>query len=550
MHAVRRFSLVAALIAVFASAPAAAQCPTQLLTDPVGATGDWLGNAVVAHGDFAFVTSRRDQTPGYGEGTVLVFQRQSSGWVRVGELAPAAGQTRGIYGVDLSADGDRLLVGSYRHLGESGPAFLYERVGTSWQLEQLLEAPQWTPNDVYAFAVGIDGDTALVARPKDPTVLFEAGSVYVFEKGASGWTRTAQLRASDPQIEARFGNEVDIDGDICAVGAWWWGAADEGAVYVFERGGGVWTEVARLHGDTVGSFTHFGEGISLQGERLIVGAPEIGGGTGSAYVFERGSAGWTRVAKLQPDGGDQDRFGFEVFLDGERAFVSAPLDDGAANNTGAVYVFEHDGDTWQRIAKLNAPLRAGSGLFGTLGVAATGDDVLFGMPFFDAGAHDAGAVYVWSLPRGVAGVCFGTTCPCGSPDPTAGCANSTGAGAQLTACGATGSAADALRLTAHGLPAAQPLTLLAGRAPRDLPFGAGRLCVAAGSEVFTRLPLQLADAGGGWHLSGGLYAALAAAGASLDPGETWYLQVWYRDPAATCGGAVNLTNALRLLVGP
>ena len=51
----------------------------------------------------------------------------------------------------------------------------------------------------------------------------------------------------------------------------------EGVVYVFERdqgGPGIWGEVARLSDVSVDHGGHFGSGVALEGDLLVVGAPQ------------------------------------------------------------------------------------------------------------------------------------------------------------------------------------------------------------------------------------------------------------------------------------
>ena len=157
-------------------------------------------------------------------------------------------------------------------------------------------------------------------------------------------------------------------------------------------------------------------------------------------------------------------------------------------------------------------------------------------------APHRGRVLVFSplrLELGVTG-CFGIGCPCGNDSPhgdQAGCVNSTGMAARLTAYGIRAHLNDEIELHLEQTPPDAPVILLraaTGTGMGDNPFQSdGRFCL--------NKPLRA--------------AVLIADGA----GEAWipyaydwqYLehavfQCWYRDPAGPCGTGNNFSN--RVLV--
>lgn len=56
-----------------------------------------------------------------------------------------------------------------------------------------------------------------------------------------------------------------------------------------------------------------------------------------------------------------------------------------------------------------------------------------------------------------------------------------------------------------------------------------------------RLDVVLSDASGLLTQPPGVVAQTAP---SIDPGETWFMRCWYRDPGGPCGAAFNLSDAL------
>ncbi|TDJ74126.1 MAG: hypothetical protein E2O39_05125 [Planctomycetota bacterium] len=148
--------------------------------------------------------------------------------------------------------------------------------------------------------------------------------------------------------------------------------------------------------------------------------------------------------------------------------------------------------------------------------------------------------------------CFGSSCPCGNDDPTAGCTNATGSGALLHASGTASLALDDLTLTVSSSVPLQFGILYMGPARTLLPFGNGHRCVDSGTGAFHRYPVMQANAAGTFAMNNVVSFAngtFPPSGALL-PGTTWNFQGWYRDPGGPCGASFNLTNAVEISVIP
>jgi hypothetical protein len=141
----------------------------------------------------------------------------------------------------------------------------------------------------------------------------------------------------------------------------------------------------------------------------------------------------------------------------------------------------------------------------------------------------------------------GAACPCGNTaQAQAGCANSTGFGAELRSWGSTSMAQDTNYLQAARLPSHAILLLYCGTQPlgggAGVPFGDG-LRGAGGATK--RFGAQHACGDGGFVWGPGL----ALEGHWL-PGDTRYFQVWYRDPSGPCGSTFNFSNAVAMTFTP
>ena len=148
--------------------------------------------------------------------------------------------------------------------------------------------------------------------------------------------------------------------------------------------------------------------------------------------------------------------------------------------------------------------------------------------------------------------CFGAggpvPCPCANTGgEQSGCANSAGAGAQLSAVGSESVADDSLRFVGSGLVPSQPALLFAGTTAVNggagVAFGDGLRC--AGGAV-TRLGVQTASASGSASWGPGLVAV-----GGWQAGDVRRFQGWYRDPlGGPCGTGLNLSNGVELVFAP
>lgn len=154
---------------------------------------------------------------------------------------------------------------------------------------------------------------------------------------------------------SNFGYAVSVSGDRALVGAL---ASGHGKAYVYRRdAAGVWVEEAEFEPSDGSGADQFGHGVSLDGDRAIVGAPlhdAAGGNSGAAYVYRRSETnGWVLSQKLiASDAAPNDQFGNSVALSSWRALV-------LANNGDAAYVFAEAQGTYIEEAILPAPASNG-----------------------------------------------------------------------------------------------------------------------------------------------------------------------------------------------
>ena len=217
-------------------------------------------------------------------------------------------------------------------------------------------------------------------------VLAIAATVGAVRASDPGWqVETTKLTPTDSAPAQRFGRATAASDDRILVGA----PEDAengtgaGAAYVYEFGGGAWSQQAKLLPANPNEFQRFGCSVALDGDIAVIGVPhddEVHFDAGAAYVFSYDGAQWVQDAKLMAsDGTYQDQFGTSVAVRGGVIAVGAPLADRDTDypypNTGAAYVFRHDDVTWIEEAKLVRPINPDHASPGAeLGAAVSIDD--------------------------------------------------------------------------------------------------------------------------------------------------------------------------------
>ena len=365
------------------------------------AFNDQFGLSVSLDGDRALIGSYLDDDEGSSSGSAYVFVNNSTGWALEAKLTSGEQMASDVFGRSVSLSGNRALVGSNGDDDPgsgSGSAYVFLRTGCVWSQEAKLLASDGASNDNFGLSVSLDGTQALVGAYVEDARTTDSGSAYVFVYNGSSWTQEQKIFPNDGSFQDRFGISVSLDGDRALIGAYTDDdrGTDSGSAYVFERSG-TWSQRAKLLAADGASGDRFGWSVSLDGDRGLVGAylddaPSTD--SGSAYVFVRTSTSWLQEEKLTAsDGTFQDYFGYSVSLSGDRALIGAYRDDDRGNGSGSAYVFGWSSSIWSQGLKLTASDGANGDRFG-FSVSLDGNNALVGSYLDDEGGSNAGAVYI------------------------------------------------------------------------------------------------------------------------------------------------------------
>jgi len=517
-----------------------------------GETGDRFGYQVVLDGPERLLVSApyRDVGTTSGVGGGFVFARRAGAWTLEGALDPLQPFADDHLGVAADLSGDLVLM-----VDEDHGLYVFERGPSGWEEEDLVWPPAVTNTSDANRAVAIAGDSLLLGVYKTN---FFSGGVFCFDRTPSGWVEVPGPEPIGGILSgSRFGAALDWDAASgrLAVGAI---ADGGGAVLIFERPGGVWTEVAKIQAPTNNGF--FGWAVDLDGDEIAIGAPYRNydfSEAGTVQVFRRsGSGTWNPASPVlvASDRAEGAHFGTDVELAGHRLVIGSPGAQVGANcegssegcTSGAIYVFHRSAGAWHQSSKLGAPAGGGGGFGFSVALEEAALVVGNRSPVLPE-------VYEYDLPSEVLpyGNCVGPA-PCGNEDAFGGCANSTGLGARLGSTGSVSVASDDLVLRATFVPPNRIGLLFMGASRISAPLGDGFLLAGAAGGGLYRFQPHSSGPGGVLTLGPGIATVSASLppGGQVAAGSTWHFQAYYRDQNGPCGSGSNLSSALRVQFQP
>jgi hypothetical protein len=327
------------------------------------------------------------------------------------------------FSIGLSADGNTLAVGAIAEdsgargvngdqndnsQASAGAVYVFTRNGANWSQQAYIKASNADAGDLFGYSVGLsaDGNTLAASAFDEDGSAREvngvqdrgrrgAGAIYVLTRTGARWSQQAYLKASNAEPADSLGYAIAISHDGNTIAG---GAADEdcrmpgvfagtthecqndqpennsnGAVYVFVRAGGTWTQQAFIKASNPGKEDWFGARLALSGDgnTLAAGAQVENGGSksingnqkdqsaedsGAVYLYTRTGATWNQAAYVKAsDAEAYDEFGSAMALSRDGKLMAAGArsessgakgvngnpNDNSAQEAGAVYIFTY-----------------------------------------------------------------------------------------------------------------------------------------------------------------------------------------------------------------
>ncbi len=318
----------------------------------------------------------------------------------VNDVSPDDATASQLYGTAVAVGQETVIVGAPGDDNSAGAAYIqtYNRATGIWEETEKLTASNAADFDNFGEAVAITKPIetggefyAAVGAPQQNAGL---GAVYVYQFG-SQWTEAQVITAPDITPNLRFGTSIAMSDDLLLIGASGdinYGL-DAGAAYLYKRSGSSWMFVDKIHAtNNLGNIEAtpselFGQSVGVDGNHLIIGAPlnlnNLGQRVGAAYIFNfdatSNSISFVQKLNAQQTGGANDAnnfgyFGYSVDMADGYAIIGGYGDTSAGANTGAAYIYELNGATWQIHEKLLAATSAANSYFGwSVAIEKNGD---------------------------------------------------------------------------------------------------------------------------------------------------------------------------------
>lgn len=365
--------------------------------------GTGFSVAVSADGNTAVIGAPRANG---NVGTAFVYTRSGDSWVQQGPaLVPVGIVGVGLFGVTaaISADGNTVALGAYGDNTQAGATFIFTRTNGVWSQQgtklvgtgAVGAARQGT-----AVALSADGNSLLVGGTDDNG---NVGAAWFFLRSNGVWSQQgAKLVGAGTVGAANFGGGVALsaDGNTALVSGFF-DNGGTGAGWVYTRSGGVWTQQGGKllpAGATGAPLLGRSASLSADGNTAVLGGYHDNGNTGAVWVYTRAGGVWTQYgAKLTPtDPVAPSFFGQSVRLsaDGQTLVSGGAADSGGV---GAVRIFSRQNGVWTQVGNKLVPndIVGAPGLGFSSSITGDGSGVWFG----GDGDNGTGAAWFYTVKR-------------------------------------------------------------------------------------------------------------------------------------------------------
>lgn len=212
--------------------------------------------------------------------------------------------------------------------------------------------------------------------------LFMIVSLFGITTASAQYSQDAKVVSENREGRAEYGTAVAIHNDYAVVGAARENIAS-GAAYIYHKDGdGDWSFQQSVSAADPNEGAEYGGGAKINDNIMVIaaGRANVSGldRTGALYVYQLNGSTWEYDTKLVAgDISSEAKMGMNptsLDMEGTTIVAGAP---GENVWTGSVYVFEKSGATWTQMQKLMNPNPQENDVFG-IGVAIEGDYMVVG----------------------------------------------------------------------------------------------------------------------------------------------------------------------------
>ncbi|MGB0869253.1 MAG: beta strand repeat-containing protein [Flavobacteriales bacterium] len=379
-----------------------ATTPTQYIKANSIVNGRQFGQHLQVSADNSFmVVGTESEVAGSSLGALYTYTRNNSTdtWQFSNKINPPSGST-GHFGFGhnftLTGNGQRLIAStpSGTSSSYSGEVFVYNRSGNSFVLNQTITHPNSSLSSTDVgfgrnVKVSESGNVLVIAASHENVGgVTDAGRIYIYEYSGGTYTLKDSFNKTHSSNSENFGAStnfktlIDISNDDNTIAIGHsndnsgsqtdqsnTSSSGSGAVFVYKKSGGNWSETQYVKASNIDSDDRFGcaVGLNNDGTILLVGAFYERGdgpipnnnGSDNGAVYEYQLVGNSYVFQnyiKAPNTDSFDEFGRQLILNnaGDIMCVTAPeeagdgtdLADNSLSSSGASYIYKKSGGTW------------------------------------------------------------------------------------------------------------------------------------------------------------------------------------------------------------
>lgn len=188
-----------------------------------GGSNFYFGYSVSISGDGAVVGAEYAAAHGKRPGAAYVYRLDGSAWAQQTKLTASDGGESDYFGGSVGMDGDTIVVGSPNNHANGfrdGSAYVFRYDGAAWQEEAKLVAADGGDGDLLGLSVGISGDNIVAGAVYHQVNGVMTGAAYGFQFDGAEWVERSELAASDGEALDLFGFAVGVSGETAIVASY------------------------------------------------------------------------------------------------------------------------------------------------------------------------------------------------------------------------------------------------------------------------------------------------------------------------------------------
>lgn len=240
--------------------------------------------------------------------------------------------------VALSADGNTAVLGGYGDDNGKGAAWVYSRSNGVWSQQgtKLVGVGAiGASGQGQCVDISSDGNTIVVGGFRDNNGL---GAVWVYKHINGTWVQEGQKlvgSGSASRAYQGYGVAISGDGNTIISGGYLDNLNAQGAAWIFTYQNGVWVQQGNKLTGTTSSVTFSSQaasvGLSYDGNTAIIGGSNDNNATGGAWIFKRNGNAWTQQGNKLVGTGSvgfarQGTF-VSISADGKTVILGGPSDN-------------------------------------------------------------------------------------------------------------------------------------------------------------------------------------------------------------------------------